>query len=199
MLKYPAIMLMLILAIGGVSYAQNTNRPVDAAARPAGLPTPAPQLSVIKGCVYYEDTGRPVKRTNVMLINAPGSEGGGELSGMTDGEGNFVIKKARAGIYYAVINAPGVVTPISYLNITKLGPPRGDNVSDEKEEFERTFMRFDKIVVDGLSEVYVQIPAKHGAAISGRVMYGNGDPAVGVKIEVMRKVDGKFSIVIPNF
>jgi Carboxypeptidase regulatory-like domain len=117
MFKYPAITLMLIFLAFGISYAQNANRPANADARPAApkpipMPTPIPQLSVIKGRVYYEDTGRPVKRTTVMF--ADGANGPGEVTGLTDGDGNFSVKNVRAGTYYAIVNAPGVVTPISY-------------------------------------------------------------------------------------
>jgi Carboxypeptidase regulatory-like domain len=189
---------MLILSIFSISYAQNANRPMSAVARPAGSPKPMAmatpmQLSVIKGRVYYEDTGRPVKRTTIMFANS--ASGPGEVSGMTDGDGNFTVKNVRAGTYYAIVNAPGVVTPISYVDLSKVGP-HGNGA--EKDELDQAFVNFDKIIVDGVNEVYVQIPAKRGAAVSGRVMYANGDPAIGVKIEVLRKVDGKYVGVMPN-
>jgi hypothetical protein len=187
---------MLILSILSISYAQNANRPANAVAgppKPIPMSTPIPQFSVIKGRVYYEDTGRPVKRTNIMFMSGSGSPS--ELSAMTDGDGNFVIKEAKAGTYYPVINAPGVVTPIAYIDLRNIRA-RGDG--PEKENVDRALLNFAPIVVDGINEVYVPIAAKRGAAISGRVMYANGDPAIGVKVEVLRKIDGKYSAVIPN-
>src|SRR5215204_5056304 len=59
------------------------------------LPTPTPlppANSTIRGRVFYADTGRPVKRSLVMLVEADGGGGGGGVgdswSGVTDNDGN---------------------------------------------------------------------------------------------------------------
>ncbi len=157
---------------------------------PDPSPTP-PANSTIRGRVFYADTGRAVKRTLIMLMKDDGSGGPDSSgSGLTDGEGNFQLKNVRGGTYYAMVNAPGVVSPLAYADFSK----RGD-----REALKDAFEGFEKIVVDGITDVDVQIPARRGGAIGGRVMYEDGDAAIGVKVEILRKVDGRFLGVIPNF
>lgn len=149
-------------------------------------PTPEPPKSTVRGRVFYEDTGRAVKRTSIMLM---GKGGGREMSALTDNNGNFQIKDVVAGTYYAFVNAPGVVSPLAYADLSK---PKNDGFDDAVEGFPQ-------IVVNGISDLDVQIPARRGGAISGRIMYADGDPAIGVKVEIMRKVKEKFVSVLPNF
>ena len=150
------------------------------------MPTPEPPKSTVRGRVFYEDTGRNVKRASIMLMGK--DMRGREISALTDNDGNFEMKNVPAGTYYAFVNAPGVVSPLAFADISK---PRSDGFDDAVENFP-------PIITDGLSDVFVQIPAKRGGAISGRVIYADGDPAIGVKVEVLRKVKDKFLAVIPN-
>jgi len=149
-------------------------------------PTPEPPKSIVRGRVFYEDTGRAVKRTSIMLM---GKGGGRELSGLTDNNGNFQIKGVIAGTYYAFVNAPGVVSPLAYADLTKT---KNEGLDDAVEGFPA-------IVVNGINDIDVQVPARRGGAVSGRIMYADGDPAIGVKVEIMRKVKEKFVSVLPNF
>ena len=148
-------------------------------------PTPEPPKSTVRGRVFYEDTGRAVKRTSIMLM---GKGGGRELSGLTDNNGVFEIKDVVAGTYYAFVNAPGVVSPLAYADISK-----------QKEGMDEAVEGFPPIIVNGIGDLDVQIPARRGGAISGRIMYADGDAAIGVKVEILRKVQEKFITVIPNF
>lgn len=150
-------------------------------------PTPEPPKSTVRGRVFYEDTGRPVKRASVMLM---GKEGGGrEASGLTDGNGYFQIKNVYAGTYYAFVNAPGVVTPLAHVDVSKM---RSESLGDAVEGFQ-------PIVTNGVNDLDVQIPARRGGAIGGRVMYADGDAAIGVKVEILRKDKERYLPVIPNF
>lgn len=94
-----------------------------------------------------------------------------------------------------MINAPGVVSPMAFMDFSKM---RGG--SGEQEAFGKAAENFEKInVVSGVDTIGVQIPAYRGGAIGGRVMYDDGDAAIGVKVEILRKADGKFLPVIANF
>ncbi|HLM03290.1 MAG TPA: carboxypeptidase-like regulatory domain-containing protein [Pyrinomonadaceae bacterium] len=163
-----------------------------------GIPrqTPAPANSTVRGRVFYTDTGRAVKRAPIMLMSERGIGGPGNTpSALTDNDGNFQMKNVQAGVYYAMVNAPGVVSPMAFLDFSKM---RGG--ASEAEEFEKAAEGFEKIIIDGITDLDVQIPARRGGAIGGRVTYDNGDPAIGVKVEILRKVKGgKFLPVIPNF
>jgi hypothetical protein len=155
----------------------------------ARLSTLAPQNtagSTLRGRVYYEDSGRPVRRASVVLVSQAGP--GGEFSGLTDENGNLTITGMRAGKYWAVINAPGVASPMAFMDL-KSGP---DELMDED------LPGFTPILVDGVSDLQVDIPARRGGAIGGRVSYSNGDAAIGVKVEILRKVDDEYRLTVPN-
>ncbi|HEX9962169.1 MAG TPA: carboxypeptidase-like regulatory domain-containing protein, partial [Pyrinomonadaceae bacterium] len=159
-------------------------------------PAPVPDNSTVRGRVFYADTGRAVKRAPIMLMREKGSGGPGNMAtGLTDNDGNFRMKNVQAGVYYAMVNAPGVVSPLAYVDFSML---RSGGVS-ESEEFEKATEGFEKIVVDGITDIDVEIPARRGGAVGGRVMYDNGDPAVGIKVEILRKANNKFLPVVPNF
>lgn len=176
------------LLLASKAQMQNANRAVvvSNAMRVEYSPTPEPLKSTVRGRVFYEDTGRAVKRTSLMLM---GKDGGREFSGLTDNAGVFEIKNVVAGTYYAFVNAPGVVSPLAYADLTK----------SKNDGFEDAVMNFPPIIVAGGVDTDAQIPVRRGGAISGRVMYADGDPAIGVKVEVLRKVEGKYLSVIPNF
>ncbi len=148
-------------------------------------PTPEPPKLTVRGRVFYEDTGRAVKRTSIMLV---GKAGGREVSGLTDNNGNFQIKDVTAGTYYAFVNAPGVISPLAFADFSK-----------QKEGLDEALDEFPPIIVNGIGDLDVQIPARRGGAVSGRIMYADGDPAIGVKVEILRKVKNKYIAVVPNF
>jgi hypothetical protein len=113
---------------------------------------------------------------------------------LTDGDGNFQMKNVQAGTYFAMVNAPGVISPLAFADISNMRSGISEN-----EELSKASEGFEKIVVDGITDIDVQIPARRGGAIGGRVSYDNGDPAIGVKVEILRKVKDKFLPVVPNF
>lgn len=157
-------------------------------------PTPEPPKSTVRGRVFYADTGRPVKRASLMFIPEDVSGGPSQSpSALTDGDGNFQMKDVQAGTYYAIINAPGVYSPLAFFDFS-LSRGRGS----EKEAFKKAFEGFEQIVTDGVTETFVQIPARRGGAIGGRVIYDDGDAAIGVKVEILRKAEDKFMSSIPN-
>ncbi|MCU0240309.1 MAG: carboxypeptidase-like regulatory domain-containing protein, partial [Pyrinomonadaceae bacterium] len=219
--------LIFILAFAS-AYAQNTNvkvvkpKPVaaNAAVNAVTVPTPKktprpkpkatpinievpteiygdpkieepPANSTIRGRVYYEDSGRAVKRCSIVLMPKNIQDGGSrDYSGLTDGNGYFQIKNVKAGSYYAIINAPGVVSPLAYADVSK---------QRDEEGLANAFDSFEAITVNGINDTEVQVPARRGGAISGRVMYDDGDTAIGVNVQILRKVGDKFIPVIPNF
>jgi hypothetical protein len=151
---------------------------------------PIPANTTIRGRVYYEDTGRAVKRASVMLMAKDFGPSGREFVGITDSNGNFQMNNVKAGTYYAMVNAPGVVSPFAYADVSQA---RGE------DGLQNAYKNFEPITVNGINDIDVQVPAKRGGAISGRIMYSDGDAAIGVRVQILRKSDGKFIPVISNF
>lgn len=134
--------------------------------------------STVRGRVVYDDTSRPLRRARVALVG----EGIGRSghAGLTDARGEFQISGVPAGSYFIFADVPGVLSPAGFVNITELrgGAP---NFAEARGFFE-------VIEVDGKQDVRVTVRARRGAVLSGKVSYADGDPAVNVTVNVMRRV-----------
>jgi hypothetical protein len=149
--------------------------------------------ATVRGRVVYSDTGNPVRRTHLILSGSK-ETAGQEFSVLTDGRGEFEIKNIREGKYFAWVNTPGVISPFNAISsLDKL-------FENPDENAYAAFMRdFQEIYVPPAGgEIYVTITVKRGAAISGRIMYTDGEPAAGARVEILRRVNNKFSVVTPS-
>lgn len=137
--------------------------------------------SVVRGRAVYDDTGRPIRRARVLLLEIESR--GSERTGNTNSSGEFQIKDVPAGSYFVMVDIAGVITPLSFVDL--------EEAANNKINFEEIKKQFDEVVVDGTHDVTVKVRARRGGAISGKVTYADGDPAVNVRINVMRKMDGR--------
>ncbi|MDT7780589.1 MAG: hypothetical protein QOC99_3101 [Acidobacteriota bacterium] len=143
----------------------------------------AAPVSAVYGRVVYEDTSRPVRRARVMLVGEGGNRT--EFGALTDAHGDFRIIGVSAGNYFAFADVPGVLSPIGFISVSDLRTNSPDMT--EARKF------FDAVEVDGKQDVQVTVHARRGAALGGKVTYADGDPAVNVTINIMRRgVDGRF-------
>ena len=159
-------------------------------------PSPEPPKSTVRGRAIYADSGRAVRRASLMMLPAKGFASGGsgrENVGLTNERGEFEIKNVAEGRYYVSVNAPGVVTPFSSLsNFERADSTRNNpELADIASEFQ-------EVVVNGITDIDVIVTARRGAAISGRVAYADGDSAIGVRVEILRKKESRYSAVMPN-
>jgi hypothetical protein len=137
--------------------------------------------SVVRGRAVYDDTGRPIRRARVLLLEIESR--GSERMGNTNSSGEFQIKDVPAGSYFVMVDIAGVITPLSFVDL--------EEAANNKINFEEIKKQFDEVVVDGTHDVTVKVRARRGGAISGKVTYADGDPAVNVRINIMRKTDGR--------
>jgi hypothetical protein len=148
-------------------------------------PTPeAPSKSVIRGRVIYDDNNRPVRRARIMLLRFDGNSGP-QRAGVTNERGEFRIKDIPAGSYFVMVDSPGVITPISSVELEEGMNEKAAMVSMQKE--------FAAISVNGTNTVDVQIRARRGGVITGRVTYQDGDPATNVQLIILRKKDNRLT------
>jgi hypothetical protein len=148
-----------------------------------------PRVAVY-GRVIYEGTERPVRRARVLLVSFDGR--GAELSGVTDARGEFRIKKVPAGHYFAAVDAPGIVSPASFIPV--------EQAYVDKPDASEVRRHFEEIVVEGKSDKRVTVRVARGAAVGGRVTYADGEPAAGLSVHIFhRRRDGLLGKIFPGF
>jgi protocatechuate 3,4-dioxygenase beta subunit len=131
----------------------------------------------VSGRAVYDDTARPVRRAHVTLLAYDGRQK--EYNALTDARGEFRITGVMPGSYFAFTDVPGVISPVSFISVDMLG--RGT------PDFSGMVSYFDTVEVDGAEDRQLTVHARRGAVIAGRVSYSDGDPAVNVAINVMRR------------
>jgi hypothetical protein len=144
-----------------------------------------PNRSTVRGRAVYEETGRPARRARVMLLEERAAPSTGATStGLTNARGEFEVRRVKAGRYLVAVLAPGVLTPYSFFT-----PGESSSASRSLAEARKYF---DEIVVDGVGDLEVSLKARRGAAISGRVTYEDGAPAISATVALYRRADGQF-------
>jgi hypothetical protein len=143
-------------------------------------PSPTPNIpkAVVKGRVVYDDTNDPVRRSRINLLQLANDRG--SLNSATDRDGRFEIREVPAGIYYVLLESPGIISPISFLkgNENDNRPPEAFDIKSLREYCT-------EIAVDGTNTVNVTVRARRGGAISGKVSYSDGAPAVNAVIRTV--------------
>lgn len=154
-------------------------------------PTPEPPKSIVRGRVIYGDTGRAVRRAGLMLMSAKGG-GSREAAGITNERGEFEIKGVVAGSYFVSVSTPGVLTPFS--SLVDIDSIRLNDAAATAE----ISKNFQEVAVNGINDADVIIVVKRGAAITGRIMYADGEEAAGVRVEVLRRKNGQYNAVVTS-
>jgi protocatechuate 3,4-dioxygenase beta subunit len=141
-----------------------------------------PPSSKLRGRVVYDDTGRPVRRARVLLLEDGSTTGTGQ-GALTNAQGEFEIEQVAAGRYFIIVEGPGLLTPYSFLNV--------EGQTDNDIDFNAFRTQFETVTVDGRSEARVEVRARRGGSITGRVTYDNGDPAINVRVTLLRRQKGR--------
>lgn len=149
---------------------------------------PTQNKSVVFGRAVYEDTGRAVRRARIVLFS-PEKEspnGGAIREVVTNLRGEFRMKEIPPGRYYIAVDASGILSPASFLNFSSMAELREarPDVGEMKKHFQ-------EVVLDGANEVEIEVRARRGASITGRVTFADGDPAINVPVQIMRGGDAR--------
>ena len=136
--------------------------------------------ATVRGRLIYEDTNRPLRYAMITLVSDKESYSTyGVKFVKTDASGEFLFKNVKPGSYSAYVKSEGILNPesykFSYRRMTK----------EEQAE-----IKTEKIEIGGLGDFQIVVAARRGAAVSGRIVYADGEAAVGVKVEVLR-LDGR--------
>lgn len=142
--------------------------------------------SIVRGRAFYEDSGKPVRRgwigffkiRELVVKDGEQTKGIGNFVNagpynadsyvLTNDQGEFVMKGVKAGVYLATLKVKGVLNP---------------DYSDGQNPL------FQQIQIDGINDAQVAVGVKRGGAVSGRILYSDGEPVIGAKIQILKKQD----------
>jgi len=188
------VLLLLFLPIAApVFFEQSARAQNSNAAIATASPAPTPAKVTVRGKVVYDDTGRPVRRASVILAGRQNlsGRGPGQVT-LTDMNGSFEVKEVPAGDYVVIVNSPGLITPYGYADDVDLDRPSNAN----EKIFDVIKDEFTMFSVDGAKDLTVEVRAKRGGSISGKVTYPDGDPAVNISVNILRKKKEKTTRVV---
>jgi hypothetical protein len=141
--------------------------------------------SVLRGRVMYADTGQPVRRARVRLL----SEGTPGLRfSATNRNGEFLFRELAGGRYFAVVDSPGVISPLLYVEDSR-EPPFARLASG------RATSDFVEVNVTGTADAFVEIRARRGGVLTGRVTYEDGTAVAGARLNVFRRRGGAWASI----
>jgi hypothetical protein len=156
----------------------------------AGAQEPA-GTGTVTGRVMAGDTHEPARFALVLLrkVTTEGSEAGGRFgfegsSTRTDAEGNFELDNVAPGDYYVTANAPGYVPERSFVE--------GEVNAGVEAAAVIAKIPVARVAVGSASAVTVTM--ERGAAMSGRVVWEDGSPGVGL---VMMAVPQGPTVTLP--
>jgi hypothetical protein len=142
--------------------------------------------SVLRGRVTYADTGQPVRRARVALYRELMST---PSYAATNRAGEFAFRNLSAGRYFLHVESPGVISPFLY-----------NEEGEEQTTFEalaarRTRDDFVEANVNGTGDSHVEIRARRGGVITGKVLYEDGTPVASARIQLFGRRGGAWKMV----
>ena len=180
-LRLAAILFLALLPISGTAQTRVAN----STPKEPQIPT-----FTVKGRAVFDDTDRPVRRAQITLIQTSLSRGV-EKSAATDRDGRFVIEEVPTGVYFAMVNLPGIVSPLAFRSPTDKGPAENFDVKAIREYCT-------EVIVDG-GNVNTTVHAKRGGAISGKITYSDGESAIDAQVAIIRRNGKKATRILSGF
>ncbi|MHB1865726.1 MAG: MSCRAMM family protein [Candidatus Saccharimonadales bacterium] len=152
----------------------------------AAQPLPAQQrkyAGVVTATITCGDNGAPARYASVTLVPAPnlaggGAQTGGSLKSSTDSNGNVTFNNVSPGVYFVDAQFAGYLEPLHLVSDQALH-------SKDPDVRRLVFDQIPNVTLDSAS-AHVAFTLERGAAISGKVIYGDNVPFPSVTITVTR-------------
>lgn len=149
-----------------------------------------PSLGTVTGIVLCADTGKPARFAEVTLF-APSekdgsvSAGGSALTGL---DGRFKMVNVPPGHYYAYAELEG------YLNLDRaLDYAQASKHASEQEQMQDMIDQWKdhwtEVDVEARGSADLSLQVERGAEITGTVSYDDGNPAIGMHFQLLRKTE----------
>lgn len=153
--------------------------------------------TTISGHVFFEDTNGPARMATVTLqpaeaIDALRSDKKPDKtissqSVQTLLDGSFTMTNVQPGTYYVIASAPGYMSPVNALLAAGSGPPQDDAAR------KKLAMLAPTVTAQANLPASVNVILERGGAVSGTVLYDDGSPAAGIRIELLVRRNDKWT------
>lgn len=180
MLRFAAAFVSVSLAFSSSAFAQ---APPHAGVSPSHQP-PAPLANGrVVGTVFCADTHKPARGAFVLLDDVPPADerkssptGEGRTSQVAV-DGTFTLEDVSPGDYVISAVLPGYLPPFDGLTISSASRDGEGNLTKDLPANGKVSVRPNETAT-------VNISLERGAAVSGRVLYADGSPAIRVAVNV---------------
>ena len=185
------LVILVLICVAAAAVAQQTDATPqgNVEGTPAqvrqGAETPAVATGSVTGTVIAQDTSRPVRFAEVLLVSAApasgqgaGRGGGGFFGGAqarTEVDGSFEMTDVAPGDYYVTAGAPGYISERELLQIAVAAG------ADPADLLARVPMVH--VMADSTSSINLTI--QRGGVLAGRVFWEDGSPATGVMVDAL--------------
>jgi hypothetical protein len=150
-----------------------------------------PQLKVdaqkptgsISGTVYCADTNAPARLAQVFLVRYSDKNFSSQNASPTDLDGRFAAKQLPEGDYYIIAILPGYTNLMSVMTREHL-----DSLSEEDRN--KLLATVAKVTVAANQSTQVAVRLERSAEINGTVLYDDGNPAPGLRVNYKLKDPG---------
>lgn len=153
--------------------------------------------TTVSGHVFFADTNGPARMASVTLqpaaaIEALRSDKKPEKaissqSVQTLLDGSFTMTNVEPGTYYVIASAPGYMSPVNALLAAGSGPPQDDATR------KKLAMLAPTVTAQANLPASVNVSLERGGAVSGTVLYDDGSPASGIRIELLVRRNDKWT------
>ncbi|WP_263366071.1 carboxypeptidase-like regulatory domain-containing protein [Edaphobacter bradus] len=152
-------------------------------------PAPAdqqPQTGAITGRVLCADTRSPARLATVLTIPIPVFDTAGNATlpkvkgndtARTNLEGDYTLPRIETGDYFVLAEMPGYLSPAAQFRMTDLKNLTPDSIK-------KLAQLLPSVHVEPGKKAHADVVIERGASISGKVIYDDGTPAVGVYVRI---------------
>jgi hypothetical protein len=158
---------------------------------------PDANMGVVTGVVVCTDTGRPARFATVALTRVPRNDNEARSDPLTPKEtaltnldGRFRIEAVEPGRYYAFALLGGYLDPLAGLDMKRLEILPNDRARN-LDAIQQWKEHMSAITVRARHTSDISLSLDRAAEISGRVMWEDGSPAIGMHFKLMRKIGDK--------
>jgi hypothetical protein len=171
--------------------AQTEAPQADGMPQPHGPVRPKAPKGTLTGTVYCADTNLPARLAAIYLVQISESSFSTNSAAISDLEGRFALNHVTEGEYYVVAVLPGYLNMMSSLAKSHLDAL----TADDRKKF---LAQVPSVTISANQPAQLSLRLERGAEIDGTVMYDDGSPAIGLRMNFKLKAAQESNGMLPQ-